>query len=601
MVFTKRLELHRKELKQLYDSLYQGELFEELVETLSLLSKARDKEMVALDNERLANPYWYQEASQVGMMLYLDNFFDSLSEIDYHLDYLEELGITYLHIMPLFKMPPLLNDGGYAVSDFNRIDPRFGTDFEFNNFIKACRKRSISICLDFVLNHTSDEHEWAERARRGEAKYLDYYFTFSDRKMVDAYEESVSEVFPVTAPGNFTYDETMERWVLTTFNNYQWDLNYQNPHLFLEMVTTLLKWANRGVEVFRFDAIPYIWKEWGTGSRNLPQVHTLMRLFRLVLEIVAPASIIKGEVVMPPANVTPYFGTPQAPESHLLYNFTFMVELWNSLAIGDSRPLKSLLGKIPYNLPRGASWVNYVRCHDDIGWGFDDDVAREMGFDPFSHRQFLIKFFEGNFEGSYSRGELYEADPVTLDARNSGTCASLCGLERATTEVEKELAVKRVLLLHAICFVFSGLAVIYSGDEIGQLNDYSYRDDPSKSHDSRFLHRGKFDWNLANQREDLSLPSSQIFHGLKSLIEALKKEPALTFPNTVVPLSGLDNSLLALSIEAQGEQLLFLANLSGERKRFDSRLSLHSIINSVEVEGDKIVVAPYAYHLLKTT
>ncbi len=600
-MFKKRLEEHKKELKHLYDSLYQGELYEEFIETLSTLWKERDKELLSLDNERLSNPFWYQEASQAGMMLYLDNFFDSLSDTDHHLAYLEELGITYLHIMPLFKMPPLLNDGGYAVSDFNKIDPRFGTDSDFDNFIKACRERGISLCLDFVLNHTSDEHEWAERAKRGEAKYQDYYFTFSDRTMVDAYEESVTEVFPVTAPGNFTYCEAMERWVLTTFNNYQWDLNYQNPHLFLEMITILLKWANRGIEVFRFDAIPYIWKEWGTNSRNLPQVHTLMRLFRLTLEIAAPATIIKGEVVMPPANVTPYFGTPLAPESHLLYNFTFMVELWNSLAIGDSRPLKSLIKKIPHNLPRGASWVNCVRCHDDIGWGFDEDVAREMGFDPFSHRQFLIKFFEGSFEGSYSRGELYEADPFTLDARNSGTCASLCGLERATTEKEKELAVKRVLLLHAICFLFSGLAVIYSGDEIGQLNDYSYHEDPSKGDDSRFLHRGKFDWSVAHQRGDLSLPSSQIFHGLKRLLEVVKNEPALSYPNTIVPLSGVDNSLLALSIEAQGETLLFLANLSGEAQRYNSQPFTSSIINSIKVEGDSIVVAPYAYHLFKIT
>ncbi len=596
-MFAKRLNEHTEELKRLYTSLYKGELFDEFVATLSQQWQERDKELLSLDNKRLANPYWYQEASQVGMMLYLDNFFDSLTNIDHHLAYLEELGITYLHIMPPFKMPPLLNDGGYAVSDFNRIDPRYGTDDEFDNFIAACRRRGISLCLDFVLNHTSDEHEWAERAKRGETKYQDYYFTFKERTMVDAYEESVGEVFPVTAPGNFTYNGEMGRWVLTTFNNYQWDLNYQNPHLFLEMVKSLLKWANRGIEVFRFDAIPYIWKEWGTNSRNLPQVHTLMRLFRLILEIVAPAAIIKGEVVMPPANVTPYFGSIKAPESHLLYNFTFMVELWNSLAIGDSRPLKALIGKIPHNLPRGASWVNYVRCHDDIGWGFDEEVAREMGFDPFSHRQFLIKFFEGSFEGSFSRGELYEADPVTLDARNSGTCASLCGLEGP----DYECAIKRVLLLHAICFIFSGLTVIYSGDEIGQLNDYSYHEDPTKAHDSRFLHRGKFDWNIANQRNDLTLPSSQIFQGLKSLIEVIKNEVALSYPNSIVPLEGGEASLLLLSIEGQGEKLLFIANLSGESKRFNYHGLLHPLINPVAVKEGEIVVAPYAYHLFKTT
>ncbi len=573
--------------------------------------------MLALDAERQGNPLWYHNSSFIGLMLYLDNFSDSFANMEARLDYLEELGVTYLHIMPIFKMPTLLNDGGYAVSDFRSIDSRYGSDEEFDAFLRACRQRNISVCLDFVLNHSSDEHDWAMRAKAGEKAYQERYFITDDKSVVQAYEEHVNEVFPATAPGNFTYSQEMNSWVLTTFNHFQWDLNYKNPEVFLDMTRDLLQWANRGVDIFRFDAIPYIWKEWGTNSRNLPQVHTLMRMFRLALEIVAPATIIKGEVVMAPSAVGPYFGSQKAPECHLLYNFTFMVELWNALAIRDSRPLRALIEKIPHDIPSGASWINYVRCHDDIGWGFNETVARQMGFDPFSHRQFLIKFYEGSFESSFSRGQLYEFDSETLDARNCGTCASLCGLEKGLAEQnewEQELAVKRIVLLHAICVVVSGIPVIYSGDEIGQLNDYSYTFDFTKSHDSRFLHRGKFDWALANQRHDLNLPSSKIFHAIKRLIEVRKQQYLLGSANTLTTIETSDHAILAtvvtpLERDYSTELLLFLANMSEFQKRFTVDLALHypleittfkCLIQGREVNLDEnpLILGPYEFLLL---
>jgi amylosucrase len=529
--FETRLKERLEELNNLYQSIYGKNGLELFLNTLATRWSQRPASMRALDMQRSEDPFWYQRSSMVGMMLYVDNFAGTFAEMPSRLPYLEKLGITYIHLMPICKMPSDHNDGGYAVSDFTHIDERFGTDEQFDAFSLECHNRNISLCFDFVLNHTSDEHAWAIGARAGDETCRKRYFVFPDRTLPDAYEKTVNEVFPVLAPGNFTYDKTMDAWVLTTFNHFQWDLDYSNPQVLTDMANAMLTMANRGIDIFRFDAIPYIWKQWGTNSRNLPQVHTIVRLFRLALEISAPASIIKGEVVMAPREVAPYFGTQKAPECHLLYNVSFMVQLWNALATRDSRMLAAAISSIPEGIPEGSAWVNYARCHDDIGWGLDETVLRNLGFDPFLHKQFLITFFLGTFPGSFSKGELYEADPRTLDARNSGTCASLCGMERAIDEQDDyqlELSVKRIILLHTLCMVMSGIPVIYSGDEIAQLNDYSYVGEYKKSADSRFLHRGKFNWEAVGKSDDLSLPSSIILKKMLKLISVRKNEPQLS-------------------------------------------------------------------------
>jgi amylosucrase len=409
----------------------------------------------------------------------------------------------------------------------------------------------------------------------------------------------------------------MESWVLTTFNHFQWDLDYSNPEVFFEMASALLLMANRGVDIFRFDAIPYIWKEWGTNCRNLPQVHALVRMFRIILEIAAPGAIIKGEVVMAPQEVAPYFGTETAPECHLLYNVTFMVELWNSLATRDTRMLASLIQGIPDNIPSGACWVNYARCHDDIGWGFNEEVARNLGFDPFHHKRFLISFYLGAFPGSFSRGELYESDPKTMDARNCGTCASLCGLEKGLherDEYQQELAVKRIILLHGFCMAANGIPVIYSGDEIGQLNDYSYIYDMHKARDSRFLHRQPFDWAAASKRSDLSLPGSQVFRKLHRFIMIRKGQDMMGSANKLNIARTNDPGTICMLVEPrdvyrQDLMMVVLANFSEFQKSVMVETTSSPLLReddwtdlaqgkTVRLAGDPVVLGPYEILLL---
>lgn len=614
--FLSRWESMEPTLQKLYRSLYGEVGYTQFCDMLRLRWSARSDELLDLDRDRLEHPTWYQESSMIGMMLYVDNFSDTFAGMPARLDYLEELGVTYLHIMPVFDMPESLNDGGYAVSDFTSIDERFGTNEQFDTFICACHERNISVCLDFVLNHTSDEHAWAVKAREGDKRYASRYFIYQDRTLPDQYEQTVNEVFPVLAPGNFTYNAHMESWVLTTFNHYQWDLNYQNPDVFREMASALLQMANRGVDIFRFDAIPYIWKQWGTSCRNLPQVHTIIRMFRIILELVAPATIIKGEVVMAPQDVAPYFGTEQAPECHLLYNVTFMVELWNSLATRDTRMLSSLITDIPDNIPSGACWVNYARCHDDIGWGFSEDAARTIGFDPFQHKRFLIMFYLGAYPGSFSRGELYESDPKTLDARNCGTCASLCGLEKSLQdrdEYQMELAVKRIALLHAFCMAANGIPVIYSGDEIGQLNDYSYIYDMHKARDSRYLHRQKFDWAAASRRGDLSLPGSQVFRKIHRFITISKGQRFMGSSHRLSTLKTSDVGVICMLVRPRkletAEMMVVLANFTEHQKQITIDTGGHPYMGEhtwtdlvqgklIRFAEDPVIIGPYEILLL---
>ncbi len=615
--FINRLEYYEPELHRLYASLYGENGYKKLLEMIQLRWSARPDSMVELDSQRLENPHWYQESAMIGMMLYVDNFSGTFASMPARLDYLQELGVTYLHLMPVFSMPKTLNDGGYAVSDFTSIDERFGTNEEFDIFTEACHARGISVCIDFVLNHTSDEHAWALAAREGDPEYASRYFIFETREMPDAYEKTVNEVFPVLAPGNFTYNAHMASWVLTTFNHYQWDLDYRNPVVLYEMASALLQMANRGVDIFRFDAIPYIWKKWGTSCRNLPQVHSIVRIFRILLEIVAPGAIIKGEVVMAPQEVAPYFGSEKAPECHLLYNVTLMVELWNSLATRDTRMLASLIQKIPDNIPSGACWVNYARCHDDIGWGFNEQDAEAIGYDPFSHKRFLINFYLGAFPGSFSRGELYESDPRTLDARNCGTCASLCGLERGILErdeYQQELAVKRIILLHTFCMAANGIPVLYSGDEIGQLNDYSYIHDMHKARDSRYLHRQSFDWAAASRRTDLSLPGSQVFRKIHRFIAIRKGQHLMGSSNTLTTFPTRDNGVIGMMVEPRisandDEILVVLANFTEFQKSIEIDTSYRSRLRNnswtdlaqgkhVRLAGDPVVLGPYEILLL---
>lgn len=473
--------------------------------------------------------------------------------------------MNYVHLMPLLQSPKGRSDGGYAVADFRTVQPELGTMEDFEHLADACRRDGMCVCLDFVMNHTSEDHDWARRARAGEPGYRDRYFFYDNWDIPREFEKTIPEVFPTTAPGSFTWLSDCNQAVMTNFYPYQWDLNYANPVVFNDMTENLLYLANRGVDVVRLDAVPYIGKQLGTNCRNLPQVHTLVRMIRMACEIVCPSVLLLGEVVMEPAKVVPYFGTPEKPECHMLYNVTTMATTWNTLATQDVSLLRHQMDAV-CALPHDFVFLNYLRCHDDIGWGLDYGyLGWCSGAGEVPHKKYLNDWFTGKWPGSNSRGELYNDDPRLGDARLCGTTASLCGVEAAVYENDSaklEQAVACDLMLHAWMFSQSGIPVLYSGDEIGQLNDYSYHDDPDKREDSRYIHRGDFQWDLAELRHDPKTRQGMQFAGLRRLEELRAAEPCFDARADVWTEDSGSNHVLAVCRRYEGRELICLFNFS---------------------------------------
>jgi amylosucrase len=228
------------------------------------------------------------------------------------------------------------------------------------------------LILDVVANHTSDQHEWARRARAGEAEYQDYYYVFDDRTTPDRFEATMPEIFPETAPGNFTWDEDMGKWVMTVFNDYQWDLNYRNPAVLIEMIAIILFWADKGADIVRLDAVAFLWKKIGSTCQNEREAHLILQLMKDCCQVAAPGVLFIAEAIVAPVEITKYFGEDavMAKECEIAYNATFMALLWDAIATRSAKMLEIGIRNLPGKLDR-ATWLNYIRCHDDIGLGFD--------------------------------------------------------------------------------------------------------------------------------------------------------------------------------------------------------------------------------------
>ncbi|NBI09887.1 amylosucrase [Colidextribacter sp. OB.20] len=563
--FDRRLARHFDELKWLYMELYHDEeAFDYFGKMLKSCWEGRKKPLRDQDARREADPDWYRRRELLGMMLYVDAFAGSLEGVKKNLKYVKECGVNYLHLMPLLDTPKGRSDGGYAVSDFRSVRPDLGSMEDLEKLADACRRAGISLCLDFVMNHTSEDHDWARRALAGEPGYRERYFFYDTWDIPREFERTVPQVFPTTAPGSFTQLDN-GKIVMTNFYPYQWDLNYANPVVFNDMTENLLFLANRGIDVIRLDAIPYIWKELGTDCRNLPQVHTLARMLRMVCEIVCPSVLLLGEVVMEPAKVAPYFGTTEKPECHMLYNVTTMATTWHTLATGDASLLRRQMEAV-CALPKEYVFLNYLRCHDDIGWGLDYPwLGWHFGTNEVVHKRYLNSWYTGRWPGSDARGELYNDDPRLGDARLCGTTASLCGVEAAEYEGDPfklERAVACDLTLHAWMLSQSGIPVIYSGDEVGQLNDYTYHNDPDKQADSRYLHRGKFQWGLAGFRSDPETYQGKLFQGLRRLEKLRAGEPCFDGDANVQVEDSGDRRVLALCRRTGDRELVCLFNFS---------------------------------------
>ena len=570
-VFAERLARHHDELRWLYMELYDnGDMFAELCDQMKRFYDERTPKLRALDAEREAAGAWYRASDMLGMQMYIDNFAGTIKGVEKKLNYIQQCNVNYIHLMPFLDTPAdkSRSDGGYAVSDFRRVNPELGTMDDLAHLADKCHDKGISLCMDFVMNHTSEDHEWARRARAGEGEYMNRYFFVKDQGIIDQYTRDVPQVFPTTAPGHFTYLPELDQCVMTQFYPYQWDLNYKNPRVFNEMMYNFLFLANQGMDIIRIDAVPYIWKQLGTNCRNLKQVHTIVRMMRMIGEIVCPGIVLLGEVVMAPVEVVPYFGTVEKPECHMLYNVTTMATTWHTVACRDVRLLRQQLDAV-FGLPREYTFLNYLRCHDDIGWGLDYDTLKQWGMEEVSHKKYVNDYFQGFTPGSVSRGELYNADPVTGDARFCATTASMCGIEAAGFEGNEEAmdtAIRKDVMLHAYVFTQSGLPIIYSGDEIGQVNDYTYKEDPEKAEDSRYIHRGKFDWELSKNIKKKGTVQERIFDALKQLEGIRRDEPVFGADAEAWTKDYSDTSILWIVRRAGNETLHAVFNFSDDAK-----------------------------------
>ena len=600
--FVGRLQAHFPRLfaglHQLYGEQY--DFFYHLESILAVATEqwiARPPELKALDALRATDPYWYQSHRLLGAMCYVDLFAGNLNGLREHIPYLLELGVNYLHLMPVFKVPEGDNDGGYAVSSYRDIEPRLGTMEELARLASELRHHGISLCVDFIFNHTSDEHGWAKLALAGDTEHQNYYRMFPDRTLPDAYERTLTPIFPDEHPGSFTYRNRLKKWVWTTFHNYQWDLNYENPVVFTRMLEEMLFLANQGVEILRLDAVAFVWKRLGTSCQNLPEAHVIIQAFNALLRIAAPATVFKSEAIVDPDEVRKYVSEE---ECQLSYNPQLMALLWNSLATGDVGVLKQAMGQ-RFSIPGGCAWVNYVRCHDDIGFAFSNHDIEALGLNADAHRRFLTEFFTGRYTGSFARGLPFQENPDTGDARISGTCASLAGLEQALEEKdveEIEYAIQRILLIHGVILTIGGIPLIYLGDEIGVLNDYDYERDIDKIGDTRWLHRAVFDWDRAAQRRDSTTVPGRIYQNLLRLIQIRQQNPAFDRAETEFVDTG--NPHVLGYFRTNGDySVLVLANFSTTPQRLEGRrLRLLGLRKSnVDLVAGRVIVAAHELEL----
>ncbi len=573
-VFERRLRHEWERLFGLLIGLYGGQydFFYHLEEILGATARswlARPTWLKQLDARREAAPTWFQSQLMVGGMCYVDLFAGTLLGLRDRLPYFKKLGLTYLHLMPLFESPEGNSDGGYAVSSYRRVNPRLGTIDELAELAHEFQEHGISLVLDFVFNHTSDEHEWARRAQAGDHEYERFYFLFPDRTMPDAYERTLREIFPTVRHGSFTWREDIRKSVWTTFNSFQWDLNYANPAVFRAMTEEMLFIANSGVEILRLDAVAFIWKHLGTNCENQPEAHQIIQAFNSITRIAAPGMLFKSEAIVHPDDVLSYI-SPR--ECQISYNPLLMALLWESLATREVKLLDHSM-RSRFRLPQGTVWVNFLRSHDDIGWTFDDNDARWEWIDPVGHRSFLNQFYIGRFAGSFARGVLFQENPTTGDARVSGALASLAGLEQAiqvADEQQIELAVRRILMLHSIILSIGGIPLIYLGDEFGTLNEYSFASDLYKTDDSRWVHRLKADWAWRERIEnDPSSPHGHIFTQLVRLIALRKQQPAIYGNETEFVETG-NGHLFGYIRHGGGQRLFVLANFSEKPQEMDA-------------------------------
>ncbi len=595
---------NRAKIRELYMKLYHNEpALNDLFECMDKYKAERSKDLLSMDKKQRN---WYFGQDIVGMTLYTDLFAGNLKKLSQKIDYFNDLGITFLHLMPLLKPREGENDGGYAVEDYRNIDPRLGSMEDFLKLVKELRKNNIKVCIDYVINHVAKEHVWAQEALKNDKLKQDYFIMFDTDEMPNRFNRTVPEVLPDKCPGNFTYYPEIKKYVFTSFSEFQWDLNFQNPYVFNGMTDNLLFLANLGINMIRLDAIPFMWKQVDTTCRNLDPIHDLLKMFNLIKEEVCPSLALLGEAIVEPQEIVKYFGNETDPECEVMYNANLMVDIYNAFAARDVRLITIDANR--FQIPHRGTWMNYVRCHDDIGWGFNEQAIKSFGLDPYLHKQFLIKFYGNEYPGSFSKGEMYQFNPLTHDARTNGTLASLLGLEKAIDtkqEYRRYESIRRINLAHAVILTYRGFPLIYSGDEIASLNDQSYKLDPDKKLEGRWVHRPFFDWKRSKNKDILGTVEYDVYQNLKKLIEIRKKLPYLQGQANQYALDLNNQSVLGIIRQIKLQTFFALFNFSEQtqwvktdhlRQLFNGTMAVDLIQGRrFNLNDETIELSPYEY------
>lgn len=520
----------QKEVPLLHDRLHRlygcdpqfSNWFRALVKQTVQLAVERSPELWQQDLVREKNPDWHVRGG-LAYCAYADKFGGNLQGVRQRIAHLESLGVSYLHLLPFLKFGTPPNDGGFAVASYEDIEPSLGNAQDLQALTQALRQSGISLCSDFVLNHVSTAHEWAQKARAGDTHYQSFFHWVKTQEEVDAFEKNLGQIFPSTAPGNFSFVPEVGAWTWTTFYPYQWDLNYTQPEVFSEMSRFLLQLANQGVEAFRLDSTGFLWKREGTNCMNQPEVHWLLQALRCLSNIAAPGVLLKAEAIMPTQDLPPYFGLGETPgqECHLAYHSSLMSASWLALSEQKTQIIHDVLAHTPA-LPRGCSWMTYVRCHDDIGWNV---LRPEMDARGSEQRQRLMQasqFFAGITEDSYACGSQFQSDDPSVVHGTNGMTASLVGLESAQTYDAQELAVSRHTLMHSLSLFVGGLPLIYMGDEFGLTNTSEEELAQRQGADGRELHRPRFDEHAFAQLAKPQSVGARIFKTLQQLAQVRK-------------------------------------------------------------------------------
>ena len=606
---------------ELYLELYQHrsdteQLFDRLIQTVINAYETRSAALKQRDTEKLQKEHWFLSNEITGMSLYVDRFCGDLKTMSSKLDYFGKLGVNFLHLMPIFESPEGESDGGYAVSDFRKVDKRFGTLEDLQQLQQDMQERNMYLMLDIVLNHTSHKHEWALKAKQGEKQYQDYYYFYNDRSLPDQYDKTMPEVFPESSPGSFTYIPEVNKWVMTVFHSYQWDLNYTNPLVLIEMLDTIFFYANLGVDILRIDAPAFIWKQLGTTCQNLPQAHTLLRLIKQCVQVATPGMALLGEAIVAPKEIMKYFGTDlySAKKCDVAYNATQMALQWDALATGDTRVMLAAQHEL-LQKPFGCTWISYTRCHDDIGLGYDDSMIAAAGFNAYEHRKFLKDYYSGIHPLSTASGALFSVNPKTQDARISGSLASLCGLEKAVNEKDEAaiaLSIQKILLMQAHSFFLGGVTMLFYGDECGYTNDYSYLKDEGKSYDNRWMHRPLIDWKKTKNIDKKGTVEQRIFSGTQQLIAIRKKLSMIADKSNITWLTPHNIHVAAYLRQYNGSRFFGVFNFKDEasfltwyafKEKGNAPSTLYDHWNNetlaVGNDHEFLVLKPYEFRLLE--